>query len=314
MDGNCAAGFGVCCIFAVIGCSGIVTKNCTYVRNMGFPGADMSTIRTCSININRSHGDICQIRLDFGSITMIPLGTLPGECGGTGDALTVRSPHSGSQSAFPPPVCGTLTGQHMYFESGRDGALAGQINVAQGSVLGDRRYNIKVSYISCSSRQRAPSGCTQYFTGRTGTITSYNFQGGQILADQVYGNCIRQERGFCSVQFKETDIATPDPFDLDAGNPDQVQDNCMSKNHVTIPSRAIDVVVAAITASQDVVTLVPSMRCNTVFGSAPGTSVPSTLESERNLPFVVNVRTLPNVVGRDNMFSGFSLDYKQLPC
>ncbi|TRY74631.1 hypothetical protein TCAL_15613, partial [Tigriopus californicus] len=179
MDGNCAAGFGVCCIFAVIGCSGIVTKNCTYVRIFAKSGKIYRdfTILTAVLTTQFI------FRLDFGSITMIPLGTLPGECGGTGDALTVRSPHSGSQSAFPPPVCGTLTGQHR----------------------------------------------------------------------------------FCSVQFKETDIATPDPFDLDAGNPDQVQDNCMSKNHVTIPSRAIDVVVAAITASQDVGCLLDKFKKSEAF-------------------------------------------------
>ncbi|XP_059099774.1 uncharacterized protein LOC131893680 [Tigriopus californicus] len=154
MDGNCASGFGVCCIFTVTGCGGTVTRNCTYVRNMGFPAPDTNTGRTCTVNINRAVMDVCQIRLDFGPTTMIPLGTLPGECGGTGDSLTVLSPHSRSQSAFPPPVCGTLTGQHMYFESGRSGALAGQINIAQGSVAGGRQYNIKVSYISCNSKLR----------------------------------------------------------------------------------------------------------------------------------------------------------------
>eukprot|EP00094_Tigriopus_californicus_P008817 TCALIF_08498-PA protein Name:"Protein of unknown function" AED:0.33 eAED:0.33 QI:19/0.5/0.71/0.85/0.5/0.57/7/0/191 len=65
------------------------------------------------------------------------------------------------------------------------------------------------------------------------------------------------------------------------------RDNCMSKNHITIPSRVVETVTSATAATQDV--------------------------TERNLPFVVNVRTLPNEVGRDNAFSGFSLDYKQIP-
>lgn len=42
----------------------------------------------------------------------------------------------------------------VYFESGRSGALAGQINLIQGSEAGDRRYNIKVSYIPCNSKVR----------------------------------------------------------------------------------------------------------------------------------------------------------------
>ena len=31
-DGNCAAGFGVCCLFLISDCDGTVTQNCTYVQ------------------------------------------------------------------------------------------------------------------------------------------------------------------------------------------------------------------------------------------------------------------------------------------
>ena len=44
---------------------------------------------------------------------------------------------------------------------------------------------------------RAPSDCVQYFTGATGSVKSYNFQGGQLLASQYYTNCIRTEKGYC---------------------------------------------------------------------------------------------------------------------
>ncbi|XP_059099287.1 uncharacterized protein LOC131893312 [Tigriopus californicus] len=314
-DGNCASGFGVCCLFMITGCGGTVNKNCTYVRNTGFPGSDPNNGRTCSVTLNRFANDICQIRLDFQSTTTLPLGTDPGSCGGTGDSLSVISPHSSSQNAFPPAICGILTGQHMYFESGRMGGNAGQIDILQGSAAGERRYNVKVTYIHCNSKVRAPSGCTQYFTGCTGTITSYNFPGGQLLGDQVYGNCIRQNEGYCSVQYSETPITSPDPFDLDTADPAGVQDNCMVQNHITIPSRVIEVLMSATPGDQqDVVTSVPSMRCNTVFGSAPRTSVPGTLVSEENVPFVVNLRTLPSTSGRLATFSGFSLDYTQVPC
>ncbi|TRY74988.1 hypothetical protein TCAL_12452 [Tigriopus californicus] len=279
-DGNCASGFGVCCLFMITGCGGTVNKN------TGFPGSDPNNGRTCSVTLNRFANDICQIRLDFQSTTTLPLGTDPGSCGGTGDSLSVISPHSSSQNAFPPAICGILTGQHS----------------TKGLTTNDK---------SCF---RAPSGCTQYFTGCTGTITSYNFPGGQLLGDQVYGNCIRQNEGYCSVQYSETPITSPDPFDLDTADPAGVQDNCMVQNHITIPSRVIEVLMSATPGDQqDVVTSVPSMRCNTVFGSAPRTSVPGTLVSEENVPFVVNLRTLPSTSGRLATFSGFSLDYTQVP-
>ena len=44
---------------------------------------------------------------------------------------------------------------------------------------------------------RAPIDCVQYFTGATGSVKSYNFQGGQLLTSQYYTNCIRTEKGYC---------------------------------------------------------------------------------------------------------------------
>ncbi|XP_059097630.1 uncharacterized protein LOC131891941 [Tigriopus californicus] len=314
-DGNCGSGFGVCCIFAVTGCGGTLNRNCTYIRNMGFPGADTDNGRTCSVILDRIADDICQIRLDFQETTNIPLGTNAGSCGGTGDSLTVISPHSTSVSAFPPAVCGILTGQHMYFESGRMGDSAGQVNILQGTGTADRRYNIKVSFIHCNSLVRAPSGCTQYFTGRTGTITSYNFPGGQLLGNQNYANCIRQREGYCSVEYSETQITSPDPFDLDANSPSTVSDNCMNSNFITIPSTILQNVVGTFPElQQDVVTRVPSMRCNTVFGGLPGTAIPGTLQSLENVPFVMNVLTRPSDGNGLASLTGFSLDYTQLPC
>ena len=45
---------------------------------------------------------------------------------------------------------------------------------------------------------RAPDDCVQYFTGKTGTFQTYNYQAGmgQLLADQDYSTCFRQEEGW----------------------------------------------------------------------------------------------------------------------
>ena len=79
---------------------------------------------------------------------------------------------------------------------------------------------------------RAPSDCVQYFTGATGSVKSYNFQGGQLLASQYYTNCIRTEKGYCgnsklnifletiffclAIQWKESSSTSPDPFKMTA--------------------------------------------------------------------------------------------------
>ena len=40
---------------------------------------------------------------------------------------------------------------------------------------------------------KAPQGCLQYYTGDTGTITTYNYNGGTgvLLGNQDYSICVR---------------------------------------------------------------------------------------------------------------------------
>ena len=73
------------------------------------------------------------------------------------------------------------------------------------------QYSCNDDYVACQQ------GCFQYHTGITGTrrrvvtititnvisgtIQSYNFAGSQQLAGQNYKNCIRQEEGYCCIQY-----------------------------------------------------------------------------------------------------------------
>ncbi|TRY74676.1 hypothetical protein TCAL_15558 [Tigriopus californicus] len=114
-SGNCAAGFGVCCLFIVNGaCTAEQTifQNCTYIRNDGYPAADTTASETCEYKFNRISENLCQIRLDFETLKTEFDST--GACGTAADAITVRSPFSNTDNGFPPTVCGTLTGQHRY--------------------------------------------------------------------------------------------------------------------------------------------------------------------------------------------------------
>ena len=63
---------------------------------------------------------------------------------------------------------------------------------------------------------RAPTDCVQYFTGKSGSVKSYNFQGSQFLKGQIYNNCIRTEKGYCAIQWKESSTTSPDPFAIGA--------------------------------------------------------------------------------------------------
>ena len=55
---------------------------------------------------------------------------------------------------------------------------------------------------------RAPTDCVQYFTGISGNVQSYNFQGAQLLQGMNYKNCIRTEKGYCAIQWKQGHFST----------------------------------------------------------------------------------------------------------
>jgi len=219
-EGNCAAGFGVCCIISVSGttaaCGGTVTQNCSYIESPDFPAA-RTEAGNCVYMVNRCSSDICQIRLDF--VTAILAQPLPagnaaqGDCGGATDTLGLV-PGAGNPNLIP-ALCGTLTGQHVYLEASRTVDLAATVTIANvmgGTINGMRMWRIKVSQIECNSRTKAPQGCLQYFTGIQSTIKSFNFDGsiacttGCEISSQDYRACFRQEAGMCGMLFTESNV------------------------------------------------------------------------------------------------------------
>ncbi|XP_059089277.1 uncharacterized protein LOC131885277 [Tigriopus californicus] len=290
-SGNCAAGFGVCCLFIVSGvCGGTQTinQNCTFIRNNGNPLADTIPSETCTYNFNRICENLCQIRLDFRTLSTFASNT--GVCGTVADSVMVTSPFSSSSNGFPPTVCGLLTGQHMYFETGTNGTSAGMLAIVKGSGPGGRKFDIKATYYTCDNLAKAPAGCTQYFTGKSGSFKSYNHAGGQLLANQNYKHCFRQELGFCRLQLRESATETPDAFML--SNPaTAAQTTCDNQNHVTV------------------MTLTAGMICGGLFGN-DGDTGPATVTTTSG-SFEVGVRSLATVI---TGITGFNLEYEQVAC
>merc|ERR1711944_122558 len=224
-DGNCAAGFGTCCIIRVRGTTdnrgGTVTQNCSYIENVDFPAAEAATA-TNTYMINKCSSEICQIRLDFvmGNFAQPVAGH--GQCTGR-DTVTVTS---GGEESIP-LLCGDITGQHLYFDAS-DANLAGTVAIATNAANaagGTKSWRIKVSQIECDSTTRAPNGCLQYFLENTNTVQTFNWDGGSartnmdggLLANQDYRACIRQNAGMCSIQWTESVVTgNADAFDFNA--------------------------------------------------------------------------------------------------
>ena len=160
---------------------------------------------SCSFRVYRAGPEICQIRLDFASFSLSPPGS---------EVRTDSSPNSRTQceeaqfsasSAGPaaPVLCGTNTGYHMILEASQDwNTLTASWSPERAN---NNYWNILISQIPCGEPWAPPPGCLQFFTGVTGQISSYNFQGGLHLANQLYTACIRQELNHCSINYAATD-------------------------------------------------------------------------------------------------------------
>jgi len=224
-DGNCAAGFGTCCIVKVSGTTaspgGTVTQNCTFIENVDFPAAEANTA-AYNYMVTKCSSEICQIRLDFIMGNFAQPAAVTGSCTGR-DTVTVTP--GGGESV--PVLCGDLTGQHLYFDAGNTNA-AGTVAIATtaaNAAGGTKSWRIKVSQIECDSATRAPNGCLQYFLENTNTVQTFNWDGsstragsdGGLLGAQDYSACIRQNSGMCSIQWAESVVTgTADAFDFNA--------------------------------------------------------------------------------------------------
>jgi hypothetical protein len=204
VDGNCAAGFGVCCTFTKTACADVVTENCTYITNPGYPTAYSPTSATsCKYTVTPLSTDICQLRLDLDSFTLGVATT--GICSDSFDP-------TGPTGRNPMTLCGALSGMHVYVEQGRlTTATSLDFTVAAS---GSATFKIKVTQIECSSTSRADPDCNQWITGRSGTFQSYNWPT-LALQGKTYSTCIRQEAGYCGMEYNQYLPNTPTSFEVE---------------------------------------------------------------------------------------------------
>lgn len=215
-------------------CGGTVENNCTYIDNPSYPSAYTSTT-SCSFTVKRCQDDICQIRLDFfKTILMQPQssGSVFGICSDTVLKVTGGTT-SNSIINKPPDLCGILTDQHVYIDSGR-ASTAATLAFSFGSAGSGSAnvWRIKVTQIECWSATRAPPGCLQYFYGKARhTVESFGWDGtktystGGSLAKMFYTTCFRPEKGMCGQYFSQTPVSSSlDAFELGNEEADELSD------------------------------------------------------------------------------------------
>ncbi|XP_026315427.1 uncharacterized protein LOC113226857 [Hyposmocoma kahamanoa] len=204
--GTCASRRGRCCVVQR-SCGSTTNVNNTYFTSPGYPGA-YSGGQACSIIVNRCNNQICQLRIDFLDLVLAqPDGD--GVC--TTDSVTV----TGGNTVVP-ILCGDNTGQTIFVDFNGNTAITITVSATLAATF-SRRWNIKFTQLGCDCPGIAPNGCLQYYTGVSGTISSFNYgtgantalsaslvTGTRQIANLNYGICIRMEAGYCAIQYSQT--------------------------------------------------------------------------------------------------------------
>jgi len=220
-SGNCAEGFGVCCLIS-LDCGGSSHDNNTYLVK-----STVTAGTTCSYQICPASSKICRIRYDFTTHTLAANAvatakTKPslaeGNTGAAGDCVSDAFSIANMGGDNPPVICGTNDGQHMILDT--DGQNCQDALFTIGSDTHTRKWNIHVTQYTCEEMETSmgagPSGCLQYYTGTTGHIASFGFPvaasltgttavGATVthLNDQDYKICFRKESGTVKLCFHD---------------------------------------------------------------------------------------------------------------
>jgi len=227
-SGNCASGFGVCCVFLhTTAASATISENRTRLRNSQFPSiATATTAQNIVYTINKMKSDICQIRLDFGTFIIagpsVTTEAIPAASTTVcQDSLVLATSDNSAVTSSPfGTLCGALTGEHLYVElspTSSDALTATLATIVDGTLtaaIAQRVWDIKVSQIECHATYRAPAGCQRYFMEPSGKIISMNFykvagstaaanaqNTGLDIATSHIRSCIRRTKGMCCTQY-----------------------------------------------------------------------------------------------------------------
>merc|ERR1712083_1189160 len=138
------------------------------------------------------------------------------------------------------------------------------------------------------------------FMGLKNTISTYNWQGANLLQYQDYTACVRREEGMCGLQLTESSSSIADSFELPAGQASYLCAN----GFISIPNGVTFKNGGAAAAGDNMY-----RNCNGAL-AAWKNGVPAAAYTKS---FSVNVYTAGGA-STAHTGSGMSLDYAQLPC
>jgi len=307
-NGNCASGFGVCCLVYSSTCTSSgtdVTYNNTYIRNPSYPSAYPTSTSTtsCAYKITKMNSNICQVRLDFQTLEL-------GQTASTGactDSIQATLSAQSSVTTSYPAVCGTSSGHHMYLDMGSTASNTATITISLAASSASAKWNVLASQLECNTNYLAPGGCTMYLTGVTGSWSMYGYLDGTTTTEHLWNQdfkvCIRRESGYCSIRHTAQSSTS---FDLSsAANADtaiSVSGATCYADFINIPGGSLDGNPATV-----------DRYCGGALGyTSPGVPVSQAVISKVT-PFEVTVHTDGTETGSATPY-GVALNYQQLAC
>ncbi|TRY80678.1 hypothetical protein TCAL_12324 [Tigriopus californicus] len=287
---------------------GTVTQNGTSIQAPMNQGA-LTDGMSISYQVNRQSSDVCFLRLDFETFNILgPMDTNEVMGGACVDTFTATT-GTGMET-----ICGLNTGEHIFVEFGSNFLSTFQFTFGNtpGGTNAVRDWDIKVDQIPCTGPTSPRDGCLQYHLTNSGMIKTFNFDGTTgHLANQRYSACIRQNEGFCCVEYQVCPPPIMNPFVID----DAV--NLLEENNCGITTNDKDFVIiagASATCSMEPGTLLRSKFCGSTFNflaSAPE----SAPVCDCSPPFGVGFITDDAAPGTATKVpQGVCLTFRQIPC
>jgi len=206
--GECAEGYGVCCVFRP-SCGETIKQNLSYFIQTE---TQAPAENFCSYTICPVASDVNRIRLDLRTFTIggpIALTNTAGDAGAGTAAASRNSVGTCADDTFvvsstgkgSPVICGINTGQHMIVDT--DGETCVTATFSFGFDAITREYEIRALQYENTNKLGGPEGCLQYYIGETATVTTFNWGGtartSTHLSNQNYDICVRRARGFCGI-------------------------------------------------------------------------------------------------------------------
>jgi hypothetical protein len=318
-SGNCAAGFGTCCVIVTTTDSGTLTHNNTIIQNSDYPSAKAAGAGTFTWTISPAdYIEVCAIRFDFIDVNVYGGADqyVTNEISATTDRMEINGP----TAVDPPLIGGILTGQHVYTETARS-STGTTLTITTLAATANHLWRIQVKHICCDDELLPPNGCQQYFTTDTGTVSTFGYNSahtnanGQELALQHTTMCIRQNEGFCTVAYSSRAGTTAAATSFIVG---AVQNTMTGHDDCTIGSLIISGVVDVSTTANaqqlGVATAVTGCGASNFCGSALQICDDAAAAFQSSVvavpPFVMTYIT---GAAEDTAY-GFGLQYQQLGC